>query len=340
MAKREHLRILKEGVQLWNAWRAEYLYIQPDLSKAKLKDRDLCGTQHEPELGIPLARGIDFSGVNLSNADLRNADLQYANFTAANLSNANLSGAELHDANLIHANLHNADFTNTRMGYVNLSNNDLSTVKGLETVHHYGPSFISIDTLYMSKGKISNAFLQGCGIPAEFITYLPSLLGSQQTIEFYSCFISYSHKDQEFASRLYSRLRDANLRVWFAPENIKGGQKLHEQIDRAIQIHDRLLIVLSEDSVESEWVMTEIRNARKIEIGENRRKLFPIRLVDFDVIRKWRCFDAESGKDLAIEVREYFIPDFSNWKDHDAFEAAFKRLLYDLKLEESLGGRA
>ena len=40
------------------------------------------------------------------------------------------------------------------------------------------------------------------------------------------------------------------------------------------------------------------------------------------------------GKDLAIELREYFIPDFSNWKEHDAFEAAFDRLLRDLKAEE------
>src|SRR5437764_6089173 len=36
------------------------------------------------------------------------------------------------------------------------------------------------------------------------------------------------------------------------------------------------------------------------------------------------------------QVREYFIPDFSLWKDHDAFEAAFSRLLRDLKTEEHL----
>jgi hypothetical protein len=36
---------------------------------------------------------------------------------------------------------------------------------------------------------------------------------------------------------------------------------------------------------------------------------------------------------MAVEVREYFIPDFSNWKDHDAFEAGFQRLLADLKAE-------
>jgi hypothetical protein len=40
------------------------------------------------------------------------------------------------------------------------------------------------------------------------------------------------------------------------------------------------------------------------------------------------------GKDLAVELRQYFILDFSNWKDHAQFEAAFARLLKDLRAEE------
>jgi len=60
-----------------------------------------------------------------------------------------------------------------------------------------------------------------------------------------------------------------------------------------------------------------------------------IRLTDFETLRDWTCFDADTGKDLAVEVREYFIPDFSNWKDHDAFESAFARLKKDLEDENS-----
>ena len=51
------------------------------------------------------------------------------------------------------------------------------------------------------------------------------------------------------------------------------------------------------------------------------------------MIREWECFDADHGKDLAVEVREYFIPDFSAWKDNDAFEVAFSRLMKDLRME-------
>lgn len=91
---------------------------------------------------------------------------------------------------------------------------------------------------------------------------------------------------------------------------------------------------LSEANLQSEWVMTELRKARKAERQSGKRKLFPVRLVDFDTLRDWECFDADGGKDLAVELREYFIPDFLNWKDHDAFESAFAGLLKDLRAEE------
>jgi hypothetical protein len=62
--------------------------------------------------------------------------------------------------------------------------------------------------------------------------------------------------------------------------------------------------------------------------------LFPIRLVDFDTICEWNLFDADVGDDSAAEVREYFIPDFRNWKNYDSHAAAFERLLRDLKAKE------
>ena len=38
------------------------------------------------------------------------------------------------------------------------------------------------------------------------------------------------------------------------------------------------------------------------------------------------------------EICKYFIPDFSNWKDHDAYTAAFERLIQDLRVEAERGG--
>ena len=128
-------------------------------------------------------------------------------------------------------------------------------------------------------------------------------------------------------------MQDEGLRVWYASEETMGGRILHEQVERALQMHDRLLLVLSEHSMRSEWVMTEICHARQRQVREGQRVLFPIGLLPLDEIRQWQCLDADTGEDLAREVRTHPIADFSNWKDHDAFEAGFKRLMDDLKKE-------
>lgn len=67
-------------------------------------------------------------------------------------------------------------------------------------------------------------------------------------------------------------------------------------------MYDRLLLILSEHSMSSEWVKTEIANARQREIREDRQMLFPISLVPFEKIREWKAFDADNGKDSDTRV--------------------------------------
>jgi uncharacterized protein YjbI with pentapeptide repeats len=351
VANEEHLKILKQGAKVWNRWREDCPWITPNLSESRLYDFNLEGADL-------ISTNFDEAAIlncNLSNALLNNAEmfrtmLYKTELIQANLSKSNLvytvfdysclEKAILQDTSILNAKFNDVDFRDTDFSRATMSGNafinvDLSLAKGLESLNHWGSSTIGIDTLYKSAGEIPESFLRGCGIPDDFITFIPSHFGVQQAIQFYSCFISYSTKDEEFARRLYSRMRDEKLRVWFAPEDIKGGEKLHEQIERAIQLHDRLLIILSEESMRSEWVMTEIRRARKTEVEQKRRKLFPIRLVDFEAIKNWERFDADSGMDIAAEVRSYHIPDFSDWKNHDSFEKGFARLLRDLRAEET-----
>lgn len=350
VANEEHLKILKQGTKVWNRWREDNPEIEPDLSltrfeRLNLEESNLVSVDlyrtwvyhcnlsntliNDTKVLLTTFSDTNFSGANLSDTQLTGVSFLKGSLERATLANSLIFGAEFSSVDLKDTNFSTAQILESLFSNVNLS-----TTKGLQTVRHGTPSTIGIDTLYKSAGNIPKEFLRGCGVPDDFITFIPSHFGIQQAIQFYSCFISYSTKDEEFARRLYSRMRDEKLRVWFAPEDIKGGQKLHEQIERAIQLHDRLLIILSEESMQSEWVMSEIRNARKTEIEQKRRKLFPIRLADFEAIKGWKCFDGDSGKDLAVELREYYIPDFSNWKDHDSFEKEFAKLLRDLRAEE------
>jgi hypothetical protein len=373
MANEEHLEILKKGWESWNQWREDNSEIIPDLFEANLGGTNLRGFNlasanlsgayfREARLGVYLKDAnlskanlekVDLTDTNLSMADLGDANLDGADLTGANLRGANLRGASFEEANLNRADLSGADlsgalFIGANLSEVNLrdanllhsmflattfADIDLSEVKGLEMTEHWGPSFIGIDTIYKSHGKIPEVFLRGAGVPEKFIKYIPSLV-TGEAIQLYSCFISYSTKDREFAERLHADLQSKGVRCWFAPENIKGGRKLHEQIPEAIRLYDKLLLVLSENSMESEWVKTEIYHARQDEIHNNKRKLFPIGLVDFNTIRDWQAFDADTGKDMGREIREYYIPDFSNWKDHDEYKKAFERLMRDLETEE------
>lgn len=80
-------------------------------------------------------------------------------------------------------------------------------------------------------------------------------------------------------------------------------------------------------------LQTQTEIAVSAESGENRCKLLPVRLVDMRKIEQWSWFDIGTGRDLALALREYHILDFSNWQNIDFFEAAFERLLSDLKID-------
>ena len=182
-----------------------------------------------------------------------------------------------------------------------------------------------------STGRTARFPRYSCAAAACPTSYCLHRLDGGTAIEFYSCFISYSTKDQEFAERLHADLQAKGVRCWFAPHDMKGGRKLHEQIDEAIRLHDQLLLILSEHSMSSEWVKTEIAKARKREVKESKQVLFPSGWFRLRRSANGSCFDADTGKDSAREIREYFIPDFSNWKDHDSYQTAFQRLVKDLK---------
>jgi uncharacterized protein YjbI with pentapeptide repeats len=106
-------------------------------------------------------------------ADLSEADLLMAALEAADLSRANLTHAKLFGANRVRASFDRTDFSYTSMGLTIFGYNDLSNSIDLETVLHSNPSFLSIDTIYRSKGKIPEIFLRGCGVPEPFIVQIP-----------------------------------------------------------------------------------------------------------------------------------------------------------------------
>jgi hypothetical protein len=160
-------------------------------------------------------------------------------------------------------------------------------------------------------------------------------------IEFYSCFVSHSSQDAPIAQRINDDLRKNGIESWYAPEDLKIGDRFRLQIDESIKLHDKVLLILSRSSVRSTWVESEVETAleherrRSQDLPENDWRsatiLFPICIDD-------AVFEASSG--WAAEVRRTrHIGDFRSWQDPDRYEAALKRLLRDLAASDYMQGR-
>ena len=361
MANPEHLVKLNEGIDAWNKWRTRNAAVQPDLSGTRLHKADL----RKANLTRANFFGADLSEADLSEAELRDASLQEVNFKDTQLDRSNLERANLSRANLFAANLSNADlrqayllladlsyaclnganiqearlynvnfkstklngtdFINAKIGDTIFADVDLGYVKGLETVKHSGPSTVGIDTIYRSQGKIPERFLRGAGVPEDLISYMRSRAGS--VIHYYSCFVSYSNKDRIFSERLYSDLQAKGIRCWYAPEDLKTGDKFRQSIDEAIRIYDKLLVVLSHNSIQSSWVEEEVEGAlEKERQQQGKLALFPVRL-DNAVMKTEQAWAASLR-------RMRHIADFTKWKERDSYQMALQRLVRDLQGKE------
>lgn len=344
MANNKHLKIFKQGAKTWNEWRVVHSKVEPNLSKTSFvsvnfQDIDFRGANLR---GADLTE-VDLVGLNLQGADLRECDLRGAYFWETNLQAANLSKAFLGDTNFNYVNMENAnlvemslvnthlfrsdlrgaDLSYCMMGGTLIADMDLSTAQGLESVDHRRPSTIGIDTIYRSGGNIPEVFLRGAGVPESFVAQAKSLVAAMAAIEFYSCFISFSSRDAEFVTKLHADLTDKGVRCWFAPYDLKIGQKLRCSFDEAIRLHDKVLVILSENSVASPWVEKEVETAFEKERQQNRTVLFPIRLDDAVM---------KTSQAWAADIRRTrHIGDFRRWENTGSYERALNRLMRDLK---------
>ncbi|MER7766945.1 toll/interleukin-1 receptor domain-containing protein [Kitasatospora sp. NPDC096140] len=144
-----------------------------------------------------------------------------------------------------------------------------------------------------------------------------------------SVFISYSAADESFATELRDQLEANGVDTWFAPHDIRGGRTILEQVTEEIQRRGRMILVLSEASMASNWVATEIGRAVRAERESGTRKLFPIRIVPHERLLRWELFDADAGYDVARTIREYYIPDFCD--NGLALHQSVSRLVRDLR---------
>ncbi len=322
---------------LWEAELSDAFLLETKLNNADLSFAGLCRSRL-PYADLSYA---DLSHADLSYTDLRRAKLHGSDVSMANLHKADLKSADLYRASLYYTDLSEADlsqasliFTRLRKTYVRgtnlsqaifdetiLADIDLREAKGLLEIIYQGPSNVSLYSVQLPQDGSALHFLRGCGVSDEWIDDYRARM--MYPIQYHSCFISYSSKDEVLARRLHADLQDRGVRCWFAPHDMKIGDRIRSSLDQAIHQHEKLLLLLSEHSINSTWVEDEMETALERERREHRSMLFPIRLDDA-VIKTSQAWAARLR-------RQINIGDFTNWTDPQAYQQAFERLLRDLK---------
>lgn len=338
-----------------------------DLLFADLRNTNLC----KARLAGALLVEADLSEANLAGANLGQETVRKtitdldtdrsawaihevidgANLREADLTGVNLTNARLHGVDFTSAKLDGADFTNADIADTRFINTDLTKAR-IHHCRHYGPSTVDPRTLRYWK-RMPVAFLRGCGFaeweieaaklyhaaaPAEVIdiVYKIAELRMSLPVTFYSCFISYNHRDKAFARKLHDSLQNRGIRCWLDEKQLRPGDDIYEHVDRGIRKWDKFLLCCSEHSLNpTSWVDKEIITALEKEVqltrerGEKIRTVIPLNLDGYLFSDQWK-----SG--YRAEIRRRLAADFTGWeKDGVKFDAEVENVIDALRADEN-----
>jgi hypothetical protein len=139
-----------------------------------------------------------------------------------------------------------------------------------------------------------------------------------------SIFLSHNHKDKAFVRKLAEHLNSHGIRTWVDEAEIRVGDSLIMKIESAIKDFTYLGVILSPNSVTSQWVRREVNIALTQEIDGTQVKVLPLLIESCDI-----------PGFLLDKLYADFTKDFE-----DGFETLLSRLSDDLHEQRHKSKRA
>jgi hypothetical protein len=131
-----------------------------------------------------------------------------------------------------------------------------------------------------------------------------------------------SKASAEIAAALYDRLAAAGAEAWFYDNSIKLGRRIRNEDDRALERADYVVLLVSRDALESNFVGYELDVIHWLEMKERRERLLPIIVDDLP----YDDLPPMLGPIRAIAIRDSGI---------DGVVEAIKERLQDDKVRQS-----
>lgn len=135
-------------------------------------------------------------------------------------------------------------------------------------------------------------------------------------------FLSHSHTDNSFAEKLAHDLESAGIQCWLDLWEMRVGDSLRNRVEMAVRKSDWLAVVLSQHSVQSEWVKHELNMAFVRELDKKGVFVLPI-VID--------------GCKMPLTLRDKFFADFRFDYDY-GFDRLAEKLL-DISPEQQAARR-
>lgn len=299
------------------------------------------------------AQGTYWRNATLSRTEISGdftvSNFYIADFTGAKVHNCGFPLSELRYLRLNHTNFA-AYFGDTDLNSWTIINSDLSGIQNLSSGNIEYPFNIDFATLKNTANGLKedsdktnkfSSFFKECGIPDEIIGVFRSWAKvtpiikevSLEDIDFYSCFLSYSHEDIKFAKSLQSYLQNNNIQCWFDEEHVFPGDNILDAVDQGIRRWDKVLLCCSSNSLNSPWVDREIEKALQKEEnlwrerGTKTLTIIPLNLDGY--LFKW-----ENSKASILQSR--LAADFTDWEtNHGNFNPQLSKVLKALRTDSN-----